>query len=941
MKKHLGVVVAVLFAITGVAGTARAQYGDQGQGNAQVQGAPDQGQDQNNQDTSQVKPAVGRLSMIHGDVSVQRGDSADWIAGTLNTPLEAGDRISTGNGGRAEVQLDYANVVRLDENSTVKITDLTASHIQLQVGQGLVNYSVFKNSQADAEIDTPNSAVHPLRDGDYRIQVDGDSESEVIVRQGQAEVSEPQGSTRIDSGQLITIQGTDSPQYQTADAPRRDAFDKWNESRDRTILDAQSWQHTDHYYTGAQDLDAYGQWQNVPDYGQVWVPAQDSGWAPYRDGQWVWEPYYGWTWQSYEPWGWAPYHYGRWFMDGADWAWWPGPVGVYGGWGGYDPLWSPAYVSFFGWGDGDGDSFGFGFGNVGWLPCGPGDFFTPWWGFGVTQVNFISFADRDDFGRRGIGDRGFGRNRGFGRREDPLFRGRNGFSNISRVENDARIRNGISSVRGNQFGRGDVRFQRGIATGQLRKASFMTGRLPVAPTRQSLGRLQRNVPPAIARTASLNNRRFFSQSKPTFTPRPFSQQQQRAQQMIANSRTRAGAVNSRGNIAANGSRLPSAPALQRRTGNTQTMRSFPNNSRSVNGAPAAQGRFNAPPQRSGVRPGWHSFGGNGRPSTPQRSLPNRGSMQRPGAPAQQRPSTFSRPGAPAQQRPSTFSRPPAPAQRPGWHTFAPTSGNNTYRQAQGPARMNQPVTSRPAGRFTPQSSAPQQRQGGWRPFSASTPIPAQRPNAPPARPGFHNFSNASRPSLNMHQPVVSRRPSFGGAPQQRSFGGSPYGRPNGGYSPRSFGGGPRSYGRPSGGGFPGGRPNGGYSPRSFGGGPRSYGRPSGGGFPGGRPNGGYSPRSFGGGGPRSYGRPSGGGFPGGGRPTGGGRPMGGGGFHGGGGRPSGGGGYRGGGGSFGGRPSGGGGFHGGGGRPSGGGGFHGGGGGRPSAPHASGGRPHR
>jgi len=867
MKKHLGVVAAVLFAIAGVAGTARAQYGDQG--NGQVQSAPDQGQDQNNnQDTSQVKPAVGRLGLIHGDVSVQRGDSSEWIAATLNTPLEAGDRISTGNGGRAEVQLDYANVIRLDENSTVKITDLTASHIQLQVGQGLVNYSVFKNSQADAEIDTPNSAVHPLRDGDYRIQVDGDSESQVIVRQGQAEVSEPQGSTRVDTGQLITIQGTDSPQYQTIDAPRRDAFDKWNESRDRTILDAQSWQHTDHYYTGAQDLDGYGQWQEVPDYGQVWVPAQDSGWAPYRDGQWVWEPYYGWTWESNEPWGWAPYHYGRWFMDGADWAWWPGPVGVYGGWGGYDPEWSPAYVSFFGWGDGDeGFSLGFGFGNVGWLPIGPADYFCPWWGYGVNQVNYIGFADRGDFGR-GIGDGNYGR------RVDPLYRGRNGFSNIGRVENDARIRNGISSVRGNQFGRGDARFQRGVPAGQLRQASFMTGRVPVAPTRQSLGHLQRNVPPAIARTASLNNRRFFSQSKPTFTPRPFTQQQQRAQQIIANSRATAGAMNSRGNTAANGSRLPSAPALQRRTGNAPPARSLPsNNSRSVNGALATQnGRFNAPPQRSGVRPSWHSFGGNGRPSAPQRSMPNRGSAQ---GPPQNR-GSMQRPGTPAQQRPS------APAQRPGFHTFGPTGGaHNTYRQPQAPARMNQPATSHPAGRFTQQNSAPQQRQGGWRPFSASTPIPAQRPNAPPARPGFHNFSNASRPSLNMRQPVVSRRPSYGGAPQQRRFGGSPYGRPNSGYSPRSFGGGPRSYGRPSGGGFPGGRPNGGYSPRSFGGGPRSYGRPSGGGFPGG------------------------------GRPTGGGRPMGGGGFHGGG------------------RPSGGGGFHGGGG------------GGRPSAPHASGGRPHR
>jgi len=824
MKRYLGILAAILFSMTGVAGTAHGQYPDQSaqDQNAQVQNAPDQGQDQDN---PQVQPAVARLSAIQGYVSVQRGDSGDWVAATVNTPLEAGDRVSTGNGGRAEVQLDYANVIRLDENSTIKITDLTSTHIQVQVGQGLVEYSVFKNSQTDAEIDTPNSAVHPLRDGDYRIQVNGDSDSQLIVRSGQAEVSEPQGSTRIESGQMIDVQGTDNPQYQTLDASPKDDFDQWNESRDRTILDAQSWQHTDRYYTGTQDLDGHGHWENVPDYGQVWVPDQDSGWAPYRDGRWVWEPYYGWTWQSNESWGWAPYHYGRWFTYGGNWAWWPGPVGVYGGWG-YNPIWSPAYVSFFGWGDGF--DVGFGFGNIGWLPCGPGDFFNPWWGFGVTQVNFISFADRDDFFRRGIGDRrfgrdrGFGRDRDFGRREDPLFRGRNGFSNMSRVENDARIRGGISSVRGNEFGHGDARFQRGIGTQQLRQANFMTGRLPVAPTRNSLGRLQSNVSPAIARTANLNNQHFFSQSKPSFTPRPFNQQAERAQQMIANSRTQNGATN-RGSF--NGSRLPSAPAMQR-NGNTQTERSFSNGNPSpVNRGSAAQnGRFNGSPQPSGARPGWHSF-------TPSNGGNN-------GYRPSQAPARMNQ-GTPPRQ---FQQQNPSGQQRQG--------GNNGYRPSQAPARMNQGM---PPRQFQQQNPSGQQRQGGWRTFTPSQQQsrPVGRPNTAPSRPGYQNSrpSNSgysSRPSLDMRQPIVSRRgPSnyYGGGTQQRYSGGSPYGRPNSGYSARSYS--APSYGRPSGGGG-----NRGGSP--------SYSRPSGGGGGGYRGGGGGGGGSRGGGGGGSRGGGGGG-----------------------------------------------------------------------------------
>ena len=80
---------------------------------------------------------------------------------------------------------------------------------------------------------------------------------------------------------------------------------------------AQAWQHTDPQYTGSSDLDTYGQWSEVPDYGWCWTPQVDAGWVPYSAGYWGYEPYWGWTWISAEPWGWAPYHYGRWFMYGG------------------------------------------------------------------------------------------------------------------------------------------------------------------------------------------------------------------------------------------------------------------------------------------------------------------------------------------------------------------------------------------------------------------------------------------------------------------------------------------------------------------------------------------------------------------------------------------------------------------------------------------------
>ena len=383
---------------------------------------------------------VGRVSMIHGDVSTQRGDSGTWSAAVLNQPVMNGDKVSTGAGGRAEVQLDYANILRLGSNAQANIANFTNKYIQIQISQGLANYSVFGESEAEPEIDTPNVAVHPAHvDGVFRIEVRPDGDSIIIVRKGQAQISTPQGIADIKQGDMATVRGSGADaRYKITPAPERDDWDRWNSERDHMIHEAAAWQHTNKYYVGSEDLDSNGTWEDAPDYGQVWVPNEPDGWAPYQDGDWTWEPYYGWTWVGFEPWGWAPYHYGRWMWYGNSWAWWPGPV-----WGAgfYRPFWAPAYVSFFGFGGGWGLGFGFGWGGwggFGWLPLGPCDRFFPWWGgyggrFGVVGVNRFGTLNR--FG--GIA---------------PLHAGTR-FSNVTHI-NDPHIGGALSTVAAGKFGAG-------------------------------------------------------------------------------------------------------------------------------------------------------------------------------------------------------------------------------------------------------------------------------------------------------------------------------------------------------------------------------------------------------------------------------------------------------------------------------------------------------
>ncbi len=321
--------------------------------------------------------AVARISILNGDVSVRRGDSGDVVAAALNAPLMADDRLLTSSSSRAEVQLDSSNMIRIGPNAEVRFAAMDVKSFQIQIAAGTVTFRTLRATQALVEVDTPSVAVRPMRPGAYRVTVHEDGTSEITVRSGEAEIDSPRGGERLEAGQTMDARGPASdPEFQVVQAAPFDAFDRWNDDRDRYIENSQSARHVSPNISGAEDLDQNGQWVNDPNYGSVWQPTVGPDWAPYQNGRWVWEDYYGWTWVSADPWGWAPYHYGRWFWGTGGWAWYPGPIVA-------NPFWAPAYVGFFGFGGGLGVGVGFGFGGVGWVALAPFEVFHPWWGHGL------------------------------------------------------------------------------------------------------------------------------------------------------------------------------------------------------------------------------------------------------------------------------------------------------------------------------------------------------------------------------------------------------------------------------------------------------------------------------------------------------------------------------------------------------------------------------
>ncbi|HEY4359899.1 MAG TPA: DUF6600 domain-containing protein [Bryobacteraceae bacterium] len=430
------------------------------------QGAPDDNGDSPDH-------GVARLSIVQGNVSVRHGDAGDLTAAAVNAPLVETDRVATGDQGRAEIQFDWANMIRLAPGSEVRLSQLQYKQYQVQIAAGTTMFRVLRQTDAQVEVSTPTVSLRPLQPGSYRVTVHPDGVTEITVRDGDAEIFGPKGSEALHRGQTMMARGTpDDPEFQITSPVANDEFDRWNADRDRLLQTQQtsSYRYVPPDVSGAESLDGYGQWQDDPQYGNVWVPNEGGDWAPYQDGRWSYIDYYGWSWVSGDPWGWAPYHYGNWYHSRWGWAWYPGAIGP-------RYYWHPAMVGFFGWGGG-GFGVGFGFGNVGWVPLAPFERFHPWYGRGFAgggRVNIVNNV------------------------------------NVNSVFRNARERNGVTGMRAGDFGHGAVNGATRVraSEGELARAGAVRGAMPFTASAQS-----RQFTSAAANTRGVpqtgTNTRFYS-----------------------------------------------------------------------------------------------------------------------------------------------------------------------------------------------------------------------------------------------------------------------------------------------------------------------------------------------------------------------------------------------------------------------------------------------
>jgi|GEM_PF-1867370 len=326
-----------------------------------------------------------RISEIEGEVQLWRYGAPDWEYGAINMLIEEGDVLETGRGDYAEVQLDNGTAIRLGEETEIEILELSRDYGErewvsaISLVQGTVNVWTpdYEEWQSFFDIETPRGLVTVDEDSDVRVDVsDGSGRTEILVYRGLADVIGREGYVTVYGGEKTRLSTAGEPfDPWRFDVTATDRFDRWCRDLPERRTHVVRERHVDtEIYIGVSDLEPYGTWVFVADYGYCWRPVVvEPDWRPYRYGRWVWSVRWGWTWIPSEPWGWVPYHYGRWaWVGGHGWVWIPGSV--------FGPGWV-SWCSGPGW--------------IAWVPLGPYDY-PCCWNLGL-HVNVWTCVGYDDF----------------------------------------------------------------------------------------------------------------------------------------------------------------------------------------------------------------------------------------------------------------------------------------------------------------------------------------------------------------------------------------------------------------------------------------------------------------------------------------------------------------------------------------------------------------
>ncbi|HEY0428443.1 MAG TPA: FecR family protein [Pyrinomonadaceae bacterium] len=184
-----------------------------------------------------ISAKAGGVNYVEGNVTVLRktGKSGYLLK---KDNLEIGDRISTGNNGKAEILLNPGSYIRLAENSEFEFITTSLDDLKLKLTRGSAMLEVFADDNFRVIVNTPSAQIYAVKSGVYRIDVVSDGKAKVEVWEGKAQIGDTSASV-VKQGREAVIDGN---QVAVAkfDRDEKDPLEAWSMSRAKELAKVNS-----------------------------------------------------------------------------------------------------------------------------------------------------------------------------------------------------------------------------------------------------------------------------------------------------------------------------------------------------------------------------------------------------------------------------------------------------------------------------------------------------------------------------------------------------------------------------------------------------------------------------------------------------------------------------------------------------------------------------
>jgi len=176
-----------------------------------------------------ISAEAGGVGYTEGSVSIARIDGPGGLL-LKGDRVRIGDRVSTGEGSRAEILLNPGSYLRIGANSSFEFKTTSLDDLQIKLLKGTAIFEVYAANDFTVTILTPETRAKLVETGVYRVDLAADGSGILSVTNGRAMV----GISGVKKGKTATL-GDSAVSIAKFDRGKRDELADWSRTRSKDL----------------------------------------------------------------------------------------------------------------------------------------------------------------------------------------------------------------------------------------------------------------------------------------------------------------------------------------------------------------------------------------------------------------------------------------------------------------------------------------------------------------------------------------------------------------------------------------------------------------------------------------------------------------------------------------------------------------------------------